>query len=159
VYRESTSKENDMPQLAKRNGICEQCRTPIIKGVHMLATNSFDPDPKAPWLHQDCAEEQEAAIEAKYTGKPTTKEALQLASMEKLVRQPSQQSEPAVEAIILDEYDVKPVFYTTKAVGKKLSVDPSTVIQMVRDGELKGAKVRHMWRVYADSVDAYLSRS
>ena len=127
-----------MPQLAKRNGICEHCRTPIIKGVSMLATNSFDPDPKAPWLHQDCAEEQEAAIEAKYTGKPTTKEALQLASMEKLVRTPSQ---PAP----LEEYDEpgpydEPVYVRIEEAAARANMSVSTMHKVIREGYAKAHK-------------------
>lgn len=46
---------------------------------------------------------------------------------------------------------------TTEA-AEMLGVLPQTVVRLIRDGEIPGFKVRDVWRVYREDVEAYIQR-
>ena len=46
---------------------------------------------------------------------------------------------------------------TTEA-AEMLGVLPQTVVRLIRDGEIPGFKVRDVWRMYREDVEAYIQR-
>ena len=50
----------------------------------------------------------------------------------------------------------KPIGTTDAA--EMLGVLPQTVVRLIRDGEIPGFKVRDVWRVYREDVEAYIQR-
>ena len=46
----------------------------------------------------------------------------------------------------------------TAEAAEMLGVLPQTVVRLIRDGEIPGFKVRDVWRVYREDVEAYIQR-
>jgi excisionase family DNA binding protein len=46
----------------------------------------------------------------------------------------------------------------TAEASEMLGVLPQTVVRLIRDGEIPGFKVRDVWRVYREDVEAYIQR-
>lgn len=47
---------------------------------------------------------------------------------------------------------------TTAAVAEELGVSPRLVTEMIRRGDLRGARVGRTWRVRQTDLDAFLDR-
>ena len=46
----------------------------------------------------------------------------------------------------------------TAEAAEMSGVLPQTVVRLIRDGEIQGFKVRDVWRVYREDVEAYIQR-
>lgn len=46
----------------------------------------------------------------------------------------------------------------TPEAAKMLGVLPQTVVRMIRAGDIPGFKVRDVWRLYREDVEAYIQR-
>ncbi len=46
----------------------------------------------------------------------------------------------------------------TAEAAEMLGVLPQTVVRLIRDGEIPGFKVRDVWRLYREDVEAYIQR-